>query len=176
MAPHPAGPVVPLPLVAAIAVAFVAAILLLWRRIERDDRLAARVRAVRRGAGADVIAAHARGSAGGMVAAVVWLGEGIARSGLLSSATLDELQQTLRVSGFNGPNGLSLFVAAKLLLLAGLPVLMIVLPRLTGWQPPIHGVLVAASGILGLLAPDQAVRMARKRYLNPLINQSTRYA
>ena len=56
-------------------------------------------------------------------AIVTAIGEAIARSGALSTRTLEELRQTLHVAGFRGEHGLGLFVGTKLLLVVGLPLL-----------------------------------------------------
>jgi tight adherence protein C len=96
------------------------------------------------------------------------IGEAIARSGALSSKTLDELRHTLNSAGLRGGHGLGLFVGVKLLLLAGLPGLVFLLPLLFGFNLPYQGIILAAAAVIGILAPDKVVQRLRKRYLRDL--------
>ena len=140
--------------------------LLLWRDMRRSDRLSARFRMVRSGGGP----AEAEPGAGlsPLVRIITAIGETIARSGVLSTRTLEELRQTLHVAGFRGEHGLGLFVGTKLLLIIGLPLLVLI----AAWPLHInvpHPVAVAAvvAGV-GLLAPDKVVQHLRARYLRAL--------
>src|ERR1035441_4551973 len=82
--------------------------LLLWQDLKLAERLSARLWMVRSGGGP----AGPEPSAGlsPLVRFVTAIGETIARSGALSSRTLEELRQTLHVAGFQGEHGLGLFV------------------------------------------------------------------
>jgi len=140
--------------------------LLLWRDLRRAERLSARLRAARPGAGLT-------GTAAGeglptLLLIVTAIGETIARSGFLSTKTLDELRQTLHVAGFRGSHGLGLFVGTKLLLVVGLPLAVLAVtwfPRFNMSHP--EAAMAVAAGI-GLLAPDRIVQRRRKRYLRAL--------
>lgn len=133
--------------------------------ISRQDRIAERLRLACGGSGEGAL------PAGGLVRAagvLIVLGEKVARSGLLSSRTLDEFRQTLRTSGFNGPNGLALFVAAKLIMAVGLPAVTLASTRLTGIDMPFGTTSLVALAVVGLLGPDYVVRAIRKRFLRRL--------
>jgi tight adherence protein C len=139
---------------------------LLWRDMGRADRLTMRLRMVRHIAGpAEPEAGEALPPTLRLVSAV---GELVVRAGALSTRTLDDLRRTLRVAGFRGPHGLGLFVGTKLLLMAGLPLALLVLPWLFSLDIPHQGVVLAVAGAIGLLAPDKIVQHRRKRYLRAL--------
>lgn len=99
---------------------------------------------------------------------VTAIGEAIARSGMLSSRTLEDLRQTLQVAGFRGPHGLGLFVGTKLLLVVGLPIATLTLPWLLHRETPYPAALLSMAAGVGLLAPDKVVQHLRKRYLRAL--------
>jgi tight adherence protein C len=86
-------------------------------------------------------------------------------SGLLSQKAIDDLEQTVAASGYRSGLTLPLFVGAKLCLLVGLPLLVLLVARTTGLStsPPFLAMAIAA--IAGLLLPDTLVRSVRKRYL-----------
>jgi len=152
-------------LMAMTGFVFMAAGLLLQRQLRRGERLTARVRNVQRTVGIETVTAPGDASQSGLVHLVARLGEAITRGGLLSANTLDDLERTLRTAGFRGRNVLSLFIGAKLLLLIGMPLLVWLLLQRSEWTPVKVLVAVAAAGIVGLLLPDQVVRMLRKRHL-----------
>ncbi len=144
----------------------------------RRNRFLARVRMVQasdglaRGAapgGADPPAAAASHAAGhGALRLVALVGTAIARSGLLSTRTITEFEQTLLAAGFRGGNGLGLFVGGKLLLLGAAPLVILPLVSALPLPPLLRHVLVFGSAALGLLAPDVVVRRMRSRYLREL--------
>ncbi len=96
---------------------------------------------------------------------VASIGTTIARSGLLSSATIGELEQTLVASGLRGRNGLGLFIGSKIMLLVWAPLASWLL--LSGFPVSdlMQRILPLAAGGLGLLLPDMMVRRMRTRYL-----------
>ncbi|MBU6498121.1 MAG: type II secretion system F family protein [Rhodospirillales bacterium] len=138
----------------------------LMRQLQREEHLLARLRMIHRGRGA--AEEEVASAVYGMVRVVGRVGDGIARSGLLSTRTMEELRQTLLVAGFKGSNGVGVFVGTKLLLMAGLPLLVALVPRLTGWQPPYLAAQLAVASGIGMLAPDYVVRSRRKRYVAAL--------
>lgn len=154
----------PLLVLSALAtLVFLAAGMLLHRRLGRDERLRLRVIGVQRSVGIDTVAAPIGGT--GVLGLIGRLGEVIARSGLLSARTLEELEQTLRIAGFRGRNVLGLFVGTKLLLLIALPAMAWLVERKLAWQSPMASPLLGAAGIVGLLLPDYAVRRLHQRHL-----------
>jgi tight adherence protein C len=152
-------------LTAGFALVFGLAMLLL-RDLRRSDRLSARLRMVRLGAGS--VEPDAGDGLPPLLRIVTTIGETIARSGILPTKTLRELRQTLQVAGFRGPRGLELFVGTKLLLVVGLPLVVLVAESLPRVSLPYPGAFLALSGAVGLLAPDLVVRQLRKRYLRAL--------
>jgi tight adherence protein C len=138
----------------------------LWHDMRQAERLSRRLAMVRLASGpvtresADPLPAPLR--------VVTTIGELIAGSGALSSRTLDDLRDTLRIAGFRGENGLGLFVGTKLLLIAGLPLAVLAIPWVLGYDPPHRGAIMAAAGAVGLLLPDKVVQHLRKRYLRAL--------
>ena len=101
--------------------------------LRREDQLAQRILEVQRRVNMQPDLAAPAGGAAGLLRPVEAVGSYIARSGLLSLRTLQELQQTLHTAGLRGRTGLSLFVGAKIILLAGLPLVVFVLLSQMGW-------------------------------------------
>ncbi len=153
-----------LPLTAAAAVAASGGSLALLRASRRRQMLAARLLAVRRGDAA--VAAPSAPGYGVVVRLVAGCGLALARSGLLSSGTIIQLEQTLLSAGLRGPNGLGLFVGVKLLLTAAAPMLAWLLLQHFGYQGTVRNGGTAAAAAFGLLLPDYVVRSRRASFLN----------
>src|ERR1700733_11981295 len=114
-------------LVAGIAVVLGLA-LLLYRDLHHTERMSLRLRLVQ--AGSSAAAPEIEQGLPVPLRIITAIGEAIARSGVLSTRTLEELRQTLQVAGFRGGHGLGLFVGTKLLLVIGLPLVVLALPWL----------------------------------------------
>ena len=143
--------------------------LILLAYIREEDRLTLRIQEVqRRGNGRSGLPVAGKSSGAGFLVPVAVIGGIIARSGLMSTRTLDELQQTLHSAGLRGQAGLSIFVGAKLLLLLSLPNIVLLVMTQLNWWPSYWIIVVAVGGILGLLGPDIIVRSKRKSYLKAL--------
>ncbi len=138
----------------------------LLRLMQRADRITARIGAMRRGIATDEAAAPE--TPPGLLGAVVATGMAFARSGLLPRTTLEELRQTLRIAGLNGPHGLGLFIGAKALLALGLPGLVMLIAATSGISLPMPQAIVAGAAAIGLLAPDYVVKRRRRAYLRAL--------
>jgi tight adherence protein C len=134
--------------------------------MRQSERLSSRLRMVR-SAGGPVEAEHGAGLSP-VVRIITAFGETIARSGALSTRTLEELRQTLHVAGFRGEHGLGLFVGTKLLLVIGLPLLVVIAVWLLHFNVPHPTAVAAVAAGLGLLAPDKVVQHLRARYLRSL--------
>lgn len=158
-------PVLPLVLIGGLTLVLCMA-MVLWRDLGRADRLSARLRMVRHGAGS--VETESGEGLPPILRIITTIGETIARSGVLPTKTLEELRQTLQVAGFRGAHGLELFVGAKLLLVVGLPLTTLVVEALPRVNLPWPGAFLAVAGTIGLLAPDMVVRQLRKRYLRAL--------
>ena len=139
---------------------------LLWQDFRRADRLSMRLRMVRQGAGS--VEPESGEGLPPMLRIITRIGQFVARGGVLPTKTLEELAQTLQVAGFRGAHSLELFVGAKLLLVVGLPVTMLVVESLPRVRLPYPAAMLAIAGVIGLLAPDMIVRVLRKRYLRAL--------
>ncbi len=140
--------------------------LVLWRDLRQAEQLSRRLRMVRHAAGP--IDADPHDGLPTPLRIVTAIGEAIARSGALSTRTLEELRQTLEIAGFRGGHGLGLFVGTKLLLVAGLPAATLLLPWLLRLTLPHPGLFAAAAAAIGLLAPDKVVQHLRQRHLRAL--------
>jgi tight adherence protein C len=139
-------------------------LLLLATQMRRQKRLKARFAAARAMAQGGALE-QAKPRARSLAATVAGFGSAIARSGLLSKRTLDELEKTLQAGGFRGGNGLGLFVGSKILLVMSLPLLALLLLHGMHSRPMLHYGAVAAAAVVGLLAPDMAIRRLRQSYL-----------
>ncbi|MBV9783515.1 MAG: type II secretion system F family protein [Acidisphaera sp.] len=140
---------------------------MLTREIRRQDRLAARFASVQGSSRRRTVAeVRASDSSPLPLRLIALLGTTIARSGLLSTSTVANLEQTLISAGFRqGGNGLGLFVGFKLLFLLCLPVGTMAILHNFNFSMIVHHMILAASAVLGLLMPDYGVRWMRKRYL-----------
>ena len=134
--------------------------------LRRQEKLQARILGVQRKLGREPV--RRPGSVNRLLRLVAALGTGIARSGLLSTGTLDQLQHTLTAAGLRGPNGLALFVGSKILLLGAFPPLAWLWLHQTHLSALLCNAGVAASAVTGLLMPDYAVRSSRARFLKRL--------
>ena len=158
----------PLLLLAAGGLALPPLAALVLHALREEGRVAARLALIQRSADVDAPEGQRPGDLNSLLRAVAHLGGLIARSGLLSAKTLGELQGTLRMAGLDGRRGLGVFVGAKLLLMAGLPLLLFAFMRQVGWQPSYELLLLAAAAVAGLLAPDKVIDQRRKVHLAAL--------
>ncbi len=142
--------------------------LVLLSFLREEDRLTMRLQAAARvqDPQQDVLTETRSGI--GLLRPVAVIGGVLARSGLLSTKTLADLQQTLNSAGLRGQAGLSVFVGAKLLLLLGLPTLTLFLMTQLDWWPSYWNAVLAGSAILGLLLPDIIIKQNRKTYIKNL--------
>lgn len=100
--------------------------------------------------------------------AITGLGQMILRRGLLSASTLADLEQNLASSGLRGANGVALFIGTKILLMAGLPLIALLLTENLALPSMLRMSLPIGAGVLGLVGPDFLVGRRRKRYLKRL--------
>lgn len=147
------------------ALAAAASPMLLLGAVARREKLTQRLAAFGRGLDGPATRTAADRATDRAVRAVTAIGTAIARSGLLSAATLVQLEQTLLAAGLRGANGLGLFVGSKLLLLGLLPVVAWTGAQWFGLASSGRIAAVAGAGIVGLLAPDYAVRSIRHALL-----------
>jgi tight adherence protein C len=100
--------------------------------------------------------------------AVSSLGQVIVRSGLLSSRSMAELEQALASCGLQGPNGLGLFIGAKILLIAGLPVMTMLALDGSGITGRMQIIITGGAAIGGLMLPDWLVNKRRQRIMDQI--------
>jgi len=140
--------------------------MVLLRQIQRQERLDKRIRTVQRNAGQAFDFGEPTGP--WVLRLIGSMGNAIARSGMLSTRTLAEFEQTLVTAGFRGGHGLGLFVGSKLLFLLGLPIFSFVLLQQFHIGAMMRNGAVLVAAIVGLLGPDYAVRRMRQRHLRML--------
>lgn len=138
----------------AVVVAGMASLLLLaqWRT---TVRLRARIRLIR---GEPTTARAPRLSP---LTALAAFGMAVMRSGLLSPATLKELQGSLAELQIDEVRGLGLLVGGKLALALVLPVLTW-FAMASSLEAPFSTLLPAMAAVAGLLLPDMLIRRMRK--------------
>jgi tight adherence protein C len=93
------------------------------------------------------------------------LGSAVARSGVLSSKTIGQLEQTLIASGMRLRNGIGLFIGTKLLLFIGLPGLLLLLLPGAGISTDTTRLAAGGGAVLGMLLPDMMLSRYRRGYL-----------
>lgn len=142
-------------------------VLVLLRMLAREDQLAARLLSVQRSAGVDQVVLP-RSLRWTLLQGLAWIGRLLTRSGILSAATVADLEQTLKAAGFRGDLALTVFIGAKVLLLVCMPLVAAVAFQLLGVGPLTWKLGLAAATICGLLLPDLIARQLRKRYLREL--------
>lgn len=96
------------------------------------------------------------------------VGQTILRTGMISASALKDVENTLAMSGMRGSQGVGIFIACKILLVCGCPLLVWLLTRNMALPPILHPMLPPLAGILGLIAPDWLVGRWRQTYLERL--------
>ena len=148
----------------AAAALLLLTVFVIFRLMQREQRLAERLEAVQRLAGLDQVHAP-RPLAGLPVRMLAGLGAMLTRGSVLPARTIRELEQTLLAAGFRGDRALAVFVGAKIAGLCGLPMLAALLLDLGGVAQPWWSYAVVGAAILGMLLPDVTARRLRRRYL-----------
>lgn len=95
---------------------------------------------------------------------IAGLGQGILRSGIVSSQTVDALQKSLEGAGIRGRNTVALFISCKIILALALPLLLFLAIHNIVSHAALRNMILAGAGVAGLLGPDYIVRSLRKRY------------
>ena len=150
---------------AAMALMPLVAVPLLSRHIAKQERLAMRMWDVQRIANREADSERPDVGGNAITRGIEALGGAMIESGMLSEATLNEVQETLTNTRLRGARGLSLFIGLKMMLLFGLPLLTIIGGSQSGITAgPLLSVSAVAS-IIGLLAPDYIIKAIRARYL-----------
>jgi len=146
--------------------AMVASGIALMRHSQREEKLRDRLRM----ANGTYIARTAQAAQAPMAGAalarmVAAIGGRIAKSGVLSRKTVDELEKSLAVAGMSGRSALGMFIGCKILLLIGLPLIAVLVSQQVEMDSTMSNLLPAAAAIFGLVGPDMVVRKLRDRYV-----------
>ena len=142
---------------------------LLLRVSDKDVLLAARIDAAQgRWARMDAAVAKRRSPWQPVQRGLAAIGRTILQSGALPARTRAELTQTMRSSGFVSTNAVPLFLGAKLALMLALPFAGWAIGNALAFEYLTRINFAVAGGVLGLLAPDYAVRKIRTAYLAKL--------
>lgn len=96
------------------------------------------------------------------------VGSAILKTGLVPAKTLSELERTLAASGLHGPQGIGVFIGAKILLLFGLPALVWLVSGDLPLPPMLLNLLPMVAALIGLMLPDKIIGGMRKRYVKRL--------
>lgn len=96
------------------------------------------------------------------------VGFAIARSGILSAKTLQQLRHTLRIAGFRSARSLGVFVGTKLLLLVGVPIFIFSVEAPLSVSKLVVAVSVGGAAVVGLLAPDFFINQRRRIFIKQL--------
>ncbi len=149
-----------------VALVPLVALPLIVREMRRQERIARRMWEVQQGIGRASPAEKAvEARQQPLVGVLETLGSTLMRSGILSAATLDQLQETLANTALRGTKGLSIFVGIKVMLFLGLPVMAFSFGKSAGTAVTTLLPVVFGAAALGLLAPDFILGRIRKRYL-----------
>jgi len=131
--------------------------------VTRGERLSNRLQFVTVGAEKFVEVEKPEGSP--FIRLISNLGMVVARSGLLSRKTIEEMTATLEAIGFRGGRGLGLFIGAKILMCILMPLVFYFVLRHYGTTPLLVGTKLFAGFVIGLLLPETIATNIRKRHL-----------
>jgi len=135
---------------------------LLFAEFGRTSRLSNRIELVTTGGSTAIESEPEEGVS--VLGGIAKIGTLIARTGILSTKTLQEMTATLEAGGFKGGRGLGLFIGAKVLLTIIVPIVLYVL--ISAYVPAnLHIALVMFGMVIGLLAPDKIVSSIRARHI-----------
>jgi tight adherence protein C len=127
-----------------------------------DDRLSALAAGTLGRPTAATAAAKVR--PGDAVKVIAGLGQSVLKSGIVSGQTVEAVQRSLEGAGIRNRNALGAFVAAKLMLAVGVPLVLFIVLHRFQMAGMMRNVLIGGGAVAGLLAPDYFVRSLRKRY------------
>jgi len=134
----------------------------LFAEFGRNTRLSNRIELVTTGTTNPIDDAPEEGAS--LLGVVATIGNIVARTGILSNKTLQEMNATLEAGGFKGGRGLGLFIGAKVLLTIIVPIVLYVL--VSAYIPDnLHIALVMFGMVIGLLAPDKIVSSIRAKHI-----------
>ena len=155
-----------MPLMGAIALLLVAGSILLLRAIDRHEKVRARLaQGVAFGTGTTTDLQRRRV---GLLDLVASFGAALAKSGILSSNTRSQLEQTVNQAGLRGSRILGIFIGSKVLLMLGLPAGAYVLLNGHGYSSTTFYGTMGGAFAVGMLSPDFFIKQMRKRHLKSI--------
>jgi tight adherence protein C len=137
---------------------------LMLRQSSRQQRLAMRIGQIQAGRSGAVKPAGGKSATREAVQLLAGLGQGIMRSGAVSSQTAEALKKKLDMAGIRSSSAVGTFVAAKIALALLLPIMVFIAIHGMSIKPPVRNMMLGVAAIAGLLAPDYVVGSLRKRY------------
>ena len=157
------GHLPPLPLLGALALAFVIGSFALLRAIDQQEKVRARLSRAT-GPDSSVFIESSKGRTR-LLDLVARFGAALAKSGILSDATRAQLEQTINQAGLRGTRVFGLFIGSKVLLMLGLPLIAYLAFNGRGYSTTMFYGLLGGSFALGMLTPDFFIKQLRGRHL-----------
>ena len=145
------------------------AAVLLLRDMRGQERLGARIRQIHgeaRSSTVNVVNKDAFRQS--LARAISSIGQSILGCGLVPATTRGQLEAMLKSAGIRSEQAVGIFFGAKLMTMFGMPLVVWLLVRNSGWGDLINAFLPVASGVLGLMLPDAIVKKIRGRYMSRL--------
>lgn len=157
--------VVPLPLLAAFAALLVGTALLLWRTIEREDRVKARISRALHPDAETTGALRGNQPAADPLELISRFGTALIRSGILPETTRKELEHSVVQAGFRGTRVVSVFIGSKVLLMLALPLLTYLLVVNKDMSVANTYMWLGGAFGVGMLLPDYVIKQIRAAHL-----------
>jgi tight adherence protein C len=158
-------PIIPLWLIGLFAAVLIGAALILWRAVEREDRVRVRISRIMNPEADSGVNIRGQKPASDPFDLVVQFGTLLLRSGILPEATRRELEHSVSQAGFRGTRVVGMFIGSKVLLMLALPTLAYFLV-VTPDMPVTHKYLwLGGAFAVGMLAPDYIIKQIRGAHL-----------
>ncbi len=155
------GPNLEMLLLAGLAMTLPGPIWMLLSRRSKLVRIRQRVEEARSRATCQLVDVPVAGR-GGIATMIEAVGSAITATGILSSRTRAEFEQTLRAGGLTISHNLELFIGSKIVLGLGMPIVVILLLRHGSMKPMLFFALVAAAAVGGLMLPNMIIGQRRR--------------
>jgi tight adherence protein C len=136
----------------------------MMRQVSREQRTDMRLRGLVTGGTLRTAEVAGKVNPRDAIKMLAGVGQGILKSGIVSGQTVEAVQKSLEGAGIRNRNAVGAFVAAKLMLAVGIPLVLFVALHGVEMDKLLRNVLLGGGAVVGLLAPDYFVRSLRKRY------------
>jgi tight adherence protein C len=154
---------VPLPLLAIVALMFIAGSFALLRAIDQQEKVRARLSRVTGPDAGPVIPVKTEGTKA--LDLLAKFGAALGKSGILSDSTRAQLEQTVAQAGLRGTRVVGLFIGSKVLLMFGLPALAYLAFGSSELSTTTFYGIMGGAFAAGMLAPDFFIKQMRGRHL-----------